>query len=145
VREGLRGRALRLLARREHTRTELKARLASEADDPDELDALLDEMERLGYLSESRYVESVLNARRARFGSLRLLHDLRSKGVSEAGLSHAKAVLAAGELEAARTVWRKKFGRLPGSAAERARQARFLASRGFSAETVHRVLRPEDE
>lgn len=137
----LRARALRLLARREHTRAELKSRLSPHAEDPVHVEELLDEFEQLGYLSEARFVESMLNTRRRRFGALRVLHDLRQKGVSEAGLEQAKAALADGELEAARAVWQRKFGRLPESATERARQARFLASRGFSAEVVHKVLR----
>jgi regulatory protein len=134
-----------MLARREHARAELKSRLTPHAEDPGQVEELLDELEQLGYLSESRFVESVLNTRRPRFGALRVLHDLRQKGVSEAGLEQAKAALADSELEAARAVWRRKFGQLPQSATERARQARFLASRGFSAEVVHKVLRSEAE
>lgn len=134
-----------MLARREHARAELKSRLTPYAEDPGQVENLLDELEQLGYLSESRFVESVLNSRRPRFGALRVMHDLRQKGVSEAGLEQAEAALADSELEAARAVWRRKFGQLPQSATERARQARFLASRGFSAEVVHKVLRSEAE
>jgi regulatory protein len=136
----LRARALRLLARREHTRAELAAKLKPHAEDERQLAALLDELEARGWLSETRFVESVLHARRARYGSARIAHELRSKGVSEDAIERAARGLRATELQAAREVWRRKFGRRPASPAERARQARFLASRGFATEVIRRVL-----
>ena len=140
----LRSRALKLVARREYSRRELHARLAPHSENPEELERLLDEFERDGWVSEKRLVEALVHTRRSRYGSVRVLHELKDKGVSEDGLAHAKRALAAGELEAARTIWRKKFGRLPASAAERARQARFLAGRGFSQEVVYQVLKGRD-
>ncbi len=141
----LRSRALKLIARREYSRRELSARLAAHADNPEELEALLDEFERDGWLSEKRLVEALVHTRRSRYGSARVLHELKGKGVSENGLERARQALAAGELEAARTVWQKKFGRLPKNLAERAKQARFLAGRGFSAEVVHKLLKGHEE
>ena len=143
--DALRVRALRLLARREHSRTELAAKLQPDAEDRQALDALLDDLERRGWLSEARVVESVLNARRARFGAARIMHELRSKGVSPDAIEQAMNQAAATELEAARAVWRKKFGRAPANLAERARQTRFLASRGFSAGIVRQVLNLRDD
>ena len=139
----LRARALKALARREHSRQELQAKLQPFAEDPDELAPLLDDLEKRGWLSESRFVEQLTTARRRRFGAARILHELREKGVSEAALAAAQAQLKDGEVEAARAVWKKKFGSLPATLAERAKQSRFLASRGFSAEVVRQVLRPE--
>lgn len=49
------------------------------------------------------------------------------------------------ELERAREVWRRKFGRPPADAAERAKQMRFLAARGFSGEAVRRAIQGADE
>jgi regulatory protein len=137
----LRARALRLLARREHSRVELRARLKTDAaDDPRRLDALLDELEQRGWLSEARFVESLLHARRARFGAARIVQELRRRGASEEAIEHAAAEAAKTELQAAREVWRRKFGHAPANLAERARQTRFLASRGFAAEVIRRVL-----
>jgi regulatory protein len=133
-------RALRLLARREHTRAELAAKLRASGQEPEEIERLLDDLQNRGWLSEARYVESVVHARRARFGAVRITQELRRKGVSEDAVKRAAQSLAADELEAAREVWRRKFGTLPANLAEKARQARFLAARGFSAETVKRVL-----
>jgi regulatory protein len=79
--------------------------------------------------------------RRRRFGAGRILHELKEKGVSDAAIEGARLHLKGSELQAAREVRRKKFGALPRTPAERAKQARFLAGRGFSAETVHAALR----
>jgi regulatory protein len=137
----LRERALRLLARREHTRAELMRKLKPHAESAEALDALLDDLEARRLLSDERYVEMRLGARAARFGNARLAHELRTQGVADDLVSAALAATE-DELDRAREVWRRKFaGKAPEDAAERARQARFLAGRGFSGETVRRVLR----
>ena len=141
----LRARALKALARREHSRQELQVKLQPFAEDPDEVTRLLDELERRGWLSEARFVEHTTTVRRRRFGAARILHELREKGVSASALASAQSRLKDSEIDAARAVWKKKFGRLPSTLEERAKQSRFLASRGFSAEVVHRVLRGEEQ
>lgn len=141
----LKARALQALARREHTRAELQARLGPHAQDPAELQTLLDELEHRGWLSEARFVEQLTTVRRRKYGTARILHELKEKGVSAEALDDARRRLRAGELEAAREVRRRKFGDLPATSEARARQARFLAGRGFAAEIVHAALRePED-
>jgi len=141
----LRARALMALGRREHSRQELLAKLQPFSEDPDELNALLDELERRGWLSEARFVEHLTTSRRRKFGATRIVHELREKGVSEEAVAAAQAQLKAGEVDAARAVWKKKFGKLPRSLQERGKQARFLAGRGFSAEVVHQVLKGSSE
>jgi len=141
----LRVRALKALGRREHSRQELQAKLLPFAEDPDELNALLDELERRGWLSEARFVEQLTTTRRRKFGATRIVHELREKGVSDEAVAAAQAQLKAGEVDAARAVWKKKFGKLPRSLQERGKQARFLAGRGFSAEVVHAVLKKSCE
>jgi regulatory protein len=136
---------LKALARREHSRQELQVKLQPFAENPEELGLLLDDLEKRGWLSEARFVEQLTTVRRRRFGAARILQDLREKGVSEAALAAAQSGLKGSEVEAARAVWKKKFGTLPVSLDERAKQSRFLASRGFSAEVVHQVLRAEEQ
>jgi regulatory protein len=136
----LRARALRLLARREHSRRELERKLAGDADDPEQLASLLDDFERRGWLSEARVAEQHVARARGRYGPRRVLNDLKEKGVSGEALSRAAAELEQSELENAREVWRKRFGRPPEDLKEKARQARFLAGRGFSAEVIRAVL-----
>jgi regulatory protein len=140
---GLRQRALGLLTRREHTRKELAGKLSSLAESPEQLDALLDELTSRHLLSDARYAETRVKSRGIRLGDARLAYELRSRGVADELVS---ASLAAGEdeLTRAQRVWQKRFGNSPHGAddtAERARQMRFLAARGFSAETIRRMLR----
>ena len=135
-------RALACLARREHSRAELARKLASHAESADALTALLDDLESRRLLSDARYAEMRLNARSARFGNTRLTQELRSRGVDGAVVEEALAGCE-DELSRARQVWQRKFGVRPPAqgAAERAKQTRFLMSRGFSGETVRRVVR----
>ena len=142
----LRERALRLLARREHARVELSRKLAPYAESTEQLDMMLDDLTARRLLSDERYVEMRLNARSARFGNARLAHELRTQGVAEELVSEALAG-SDEELSRARQVWQRKFGNTPAvaEANERARQMRFLMSRGFSGETIRRVLRGDFE
>ncbi len=137
----LRERALGYLARREHTRAELARKLAACCEDRDEIETLLDDFAQRGWLSEARYVDMVVQARQGKYGSRRIAHELREKGVSEEGVAAALSEVRDGELESARAVWAKKFGSLPADAKEKAKQMRFLASRGFGQETIYKVMR----
>lgn len=135
----LRERALVLLARREHSRAELARKLAPH-DEFGGTDALLDELQREGLLSDSRYAEALAHTRAGRHGSLRLKADLRGKGVDDNEAAEALAEARANDLAAARTVWAKKFDSPPSNAAERAKQMRFLAGRGFPLDVIRRVI-----
>lgn len=143
---GLLARAIALLARREHSRAELARKLqrSLQRDSGDEeasIAEVLDELERRKLLSDARFAGAVARVKSQRFGDARIRHDLRAAGVDEAAAAEALSTLAGSELERARTVWRKRFGMLPATAAERGKQARFLQARGFGQETIHRVLR----
>ena len=143
----LRERALRLLARRDHARLELSHKLARHAESSEQLEALLDELTASELLSDQRYAAVRVNSRGARVGDARLAQELRGKGVAADLVS---AALASGEdeLSRARRVWQRKFSRQPTTTDDdlaRAQQIRFLAGRGFSHETIQRVLRGLDE
>jgi regulatory protein len=142
----LRERALRLLARREHSRTELARKLSLHVEEPAEVERVLDELERRGWLSEHRVVEQRVHTLRTRYGARRIERDLRQKGISEDAVSAALADVKGGELEAARAVWRRKFGgRQPRRPADRARHVRFLQGRGFDLEVIFKVIEGGDE
>ena len=132
---------MRLLARREHTRLELERKLAPHVQDSAELKALLDDFVARGWLSEARVVDQVVHAQRGRLGPARIRQTLLQKGVSEELIAPALRALRDTELDSARSVWSRKFKAAPESASERARQVRFLQSRGFSVETAMRVVR----
>jgi regulatory protein len=141
----LRTRALKLLARREHSRVELVSKLAPHAREDDHLDALLDEFEARGWLSDARFAEALAHDRKGRYGSRRIARELSLRGVSEDIVERAVATVQQNEAMAAREVWRRKFGSIPRDRAEHARQARFLAGRGFSWDAIEAVLRPETD
>jgi len=143
----LKGRALRLLSQREHSRAELERKLAVHEDEPGTLAQALDELQARGFIDEGRVVQSVLHQRAARLGAARVRQELQAKGIGAPAVAEAVAGLQATEFERARQVWQRRFGGvLPRDAAERARQARFLMGRGFAGAVVARVLRhdPDD-
>jgi regulatory protein len=141
----LKGRALRLLAAREHSRAELERKLAAHEETPGQLAQLLDELQAKDFISEARVVESVINRRAARYGAARIKHELQGKGLGAEALAEAMDGLKASELERAREVWRKKFDGPAEDAAGRAKQMRFLAARGFGGEVIRRVVSQSDE
>lgn len=138
----LKGRALKYLAAREHSRVELLRKLAPHAEEPAEVERVLDELEAKGLLSAERFVESLLHRRAARFGTARLRQEMQQHKLPSEAVAQAVEALRGTELERARTVWQRRFGDGPAAdAAERARQMRFLTARGFSAEVIRRVVR----
>ena len=142
----LRQRALRLLALREHARAELKRKLAPHAEasghSEEQLEALLDDLVARRLLSDARYAEMRVSVRGNRYGNARLAQELRRAGVPPETAGEALAA-AGDEMARAQSVWARKFATLPTDASERARQIRFLMSRGFSSDTIRRVLRGE--
>ena len=141
----LRVRALRLLARREHSRQELIRKLAIHAQDPAELQAVLDALEAEGFLSERRMIEQIVHTRGERFGARRIAQELAQKGIGEQAIADALDARRSDELSSARAVWQRKFGRSPRTAAERARQVRFLQGRGFEFGTILKVIKGADD
>ena len=141
----LRQRALRLLARRDHSRAELRKKLAPHAESEEQLmqlDALLEDLAGRRLLSDVRYAENRASSRGARYGNARLLQELKLQGVSKEVAAEAIAGIG-DEFARAHAIWARKFGKLPSDATERAKQTRHLLSRGFSGEVIRRVLRGE--
>src|SRR5690606_30992907 len=104
----LKTRALGYLARREHSRLELAKKLAPHAQTPEEVSSMLDTLEQRGYLSAERVVEQVIHMRQSKFGSQRIVHELREKGIAENLIAEALPNIREAELDKAREVWRKK-------------------------------------
>ena len=136
----LKGRALRLLSMREHSRVELERKLAGHADGPEQLQKVLDELQAKDFLSDERFVESVLNRRSPKLGAGRIRQELHGKGLDSELVGAALDSLKGTEVERAREVWKRQFDGPPQDAAERGRQTRFLAARGFGGEVIRRVL-----
>ena len=136
----LKGRALRLLSQREHSRLELERKLASHEEEPGQLRRILDELQAKDFISQERVVESVLHRRAARLGAGRIRQELQQKGLDPERVAEAMEQLKGTEFERARSVWQRKFDAPPADAAQRARQVRFLAARGFGGEVIRKVL-----
>lgn len=141
----LRERALRLLARREHSRAELARKLRADLSPDDDLEALLDDLAGRRLLSDERYAESRAHALSRKFGAARIAHELRAKGLDKGLAERASGAARATEVERAREIWRRKFRAPPKSREERARHARFLQSRGFSFVAIRAVVGGADE
>lgn len=136
----LTGRALRLLSGREHSRAELERKLARFEEEPGALAKVLDSLAAKDFINEGRVVDSVVHRRSAKLGAARIRQELQAKGLEPEAVALAVANLRGSEVERARAIWRKKFGNPPVDAAERGKQMRFLASRGFGGDTIHKVV-----
>ena len=137
----LKVRAMRFLARREHTRVELRRKLEARAREGDDVEAVLDELSRRGWLSDERFAEQAIRARARRFGPLKLAHYLKGKGVAEEAI--AAGLRGAGEegVASIEAVWRSRFRAHPADEREKLRQVRFLQGRGFAIDVIFRFLK----
>ena len=135
-----------MLARREYFRVELEQKLQQvEGIDAAELTAVLDEFETRGWLSGDRATESLVAAKKSRFGIARIRAQLLERGADEQHVALATAALKDNEFDRASTIWRKRFRAPPSSLEERVKQTRFLAGRGFSAAVIAQVLKTDFE
>jgi regulatory protein len=141
---GLKGRALRFLARREHSRAELRSKLLPHAVDASVLDVLLDDLEAARLLSDRRYAEVVARSKGERYGAASVARTLSRQGVAPELAAEALAPLRASERERALDICRRRFEGPPADLRERARQHRFLLGRGFDPATVAWVLKQCD-
>jgi regulatory protein len=141
----LKGRALRYLAAREHSRAELMRKLSPHAPDAQILADLLDDLQAKDLLSEERLAQSLTRLGAQRYGNARIKANLQAKGLSAELVSAAMDDIGESERSRALVLWSKKFGQVAHDPKERARQMRFLAARGFSSETIYRVIKGSDD
>jgi regulatory protein len=141
----LKGRALRLLSQREYSRLELERKLKPFEETPGDLAEALDFLQAKDFINEQRVVASVINRRAVKLGAARVRQELQAKGLPVEAIAQAVQEMRGTELARAREVWRQKFGESPQDPAARAKQMRFLISRGFAAEVVKRVVAGADD
>jgi regulatory protein len=140
------------LAQREQSRSELRRKLLraaradahpgdAAADDAElvaSVERILDALQTANCLSDERFVASRVRVREARFGTRRIQQELQQHGLR---LGDEQLLgLKASEWERASLLWRRRFAQTSPDAHERARQARFLAGRGFSGDVIRRVV-----
>ncbi len=146
----LKGRALRYLSQREHSRVELERKLARFAEDTTEVSAqaqiaaALDDLSSKDLLSDARAAESVLVGQGRRYGVRRLKQTLQTKGLDAELVTSTLQQARLTELDRAREVWRRRYGAVAVDAAARAKQMRFLAGRGFDGDVIRRVVQTQD-
>ena len=141
----LKARAVSFLSRREHSRAELAQKLQRHCDDADQIAAVLDSLQQEGWLSDARYAQSMVQRRSGRHGTARVVQELRRGGIDDGLIREVRAALQASEYQRALSVWQKRYADRPATTpAERARQARFLAARGFSGEVIAKIVRGID-
>jgi regulatory protein len=136
----LRARALRLLARREHTRAELARKLAPQAESSDVLKALIDQLSARAQLSDERYAEARAHQLSRKFGAARVRRELVAKGIEREAAARFAADVEKTDLERAHSILARKYRSRATTPQERARRARFLQSRGFSPDVIRRAL-----
>lgn len=133
-------RALKCLAQREYSRHELEKKLSCHEQLSDELKSVLDRLEQQKLLSDERAVEQILHARSRKYGSKRIRYELQMKGIADHLIEAALGEFEQTEFSSARALWCKKFGVAPSTPAERGKQIRYLAGKGFSSEVISKVL-----
>ena len=152
----LKARALRLLSLREYSRKGLAVKLAeSEArwsklggdqveqtteSRTSQIEAVLDDFESRGWLSDERFAESLVRRRSERYGIRKIADELERAGVDSRQSAKLLSVLKETEFQRAFDLWSRKYGVQAQNQKEKARQYRFLASKGFSSEVVGKVL-----
>ena len=142
--EELRARALRLLARREHSRAELARKLGAHAASREALDALLDALAVRSQLSDARYAEERARQLARKYGAARIRHDLLAKGIDAAEAERIATASGGDDLARARAILARRYRTAPSSAQERAKRMRFLRSRGFAYDIIRQLLSSAD-
>ena len=135
--------ALKLLSRRDYPRSGFITKLASAEFDKADVEAAADWCQAQGFLNETRFAESTSRRLGTKYGSQRVAHTLRQKGVSEDQVSAAISTLKESESDRATAIWTRKFGRVAESSDEKSKQIRYLQTRGFSFAIIKNVIAGE--
>jgi regulatory protein len=141
----LKARAMRFLARREHSREELRRKLAPKVAEGEDLDAVLDDLAQRGWLSDARYAEQSIRSKARRYGPVKLAHALRAKGVGDEAIAAAFRAAGPDGASSVEAVWKTRFKARAADERERARQVRFLQGRGFALDDILKFLRGGSE
>lgn len=136
-----RDKAIGLLARREHSRYELRNKLRAFHDQID-VDALLDDLADLGLQCDSRYAGVLVRSKaQSGYGIQRIRQWAKQNGVAQNDLYLALEELDHDWFEAAKMQREKHYGMLPpGSMQEKAKQMRYLYNRGFAQDEIHYAM-----
>ena len=137
----LKSKAIGLLARREYSRSELEHKLTARGAERGQVRPLLDELIAEGYLSDARYARALAAQKQGGYSRRRIAEALKSKGVERIDIDAALEAVEVDDGAALRALWQRRFGRMPMDERDKARQVRFLQSRGFSLSAILKLLR----
>jgi regulatory protein len=137
----VRAQAIRLLARREYGRAELESRLLAKGADVAEVRATLDDLSLQGLLSDQRFARAVVSQKTGRFSRRSIAGGLKAQGIAPDDIDEALREADLDDDAALASLWQKRFGQLPANDKERARQVRYLQTRGFSVSSILKLLR----
>ena len=140
----LRAQAIRWLARREHSRSELEQKLLAKGWEKSKVREALDELTTLGYLSDARYAHALTAQKAGRYSRRGIVAELKSKGVGSREIEDALAQASLDDEAALTALWQRRYGRAPVNERDKARQVRFLQSRGFALSAILKLLRRLD-
>jgi regulatory protein len=137
----LMGRALRYLSRREHSRQELRKKLLPYAESDTELDELMVKLETQSWLSDERFAESLVRRKSERYGSLKIVDELKQQGIEGDSLIEIKERLKISDATRAWELWQRKFDSMvTKDPKEKSKQMRYLVSKGFPLSVVTRIV-----
>jgi regulatory protein len=137
----LRAQAISLLARRECPRSELERRLIAKGAPRSEVGPVLDELIAQGYLSDARYARAMAARRAGGYSRRSIAEELKSQGVAPTDIERALTEAETDDEKALRALWQRRYGKPPIDEREKARQVRFLQTRGFALSAILKLLR----
>jgi regulatory protein len=105
-----------------------------------EIKSILDDLEQKDWLSDQRFTEQFVFSKKRKFGMRRIARELNLHGVDELIINKAISAIKEEEFLLAKQIWKKKYNQLPDTIEEKAKQIRFMQSRGIEISTILQIL-----
>jgi regulatory protein len=135
------GRAINYLSIREYSESELRKKLSTLAESEDELNLVIEKLKAKSFLSDNRFLESFVARKSKKYGTRKIAQELQLHQLDPDLVSAELKKVRATEPQTCYELWEKKYGQLATEPKELAKQIRFLASKGFSQDTIMRVVK----
>ena len=140
----LKKRALYYLGKRDYSRVELGRKILTYSESlkisKADLELILNELEEKDWLSDDRFSEQFVLSKKRKFGARKIAHELKLRGVSESIISRVLSDIKDDKFLLAKKIWEKKFNQIPITIDEKAKQIRFMQSRGIEVAIIHQIL-----
>jgi len=140
----LKKRALYYLSKRDYCRVELRRKILAHSEfleiSKADLELVLDGLEEKDWLSDNRFSEQFVLSKKRKFGARKIAHELKLRGVDESIISRVLKDIKSDEFLLAKKIWEKKFNQIPITIDEKAKQIRFMQSRGIEVVIIHQIL-----